>query len=192
MSTTPGWLLGLALLAGGLALSAGPTGEARRERALLDEGVETSATVERARGAYLDVAFTDERGRSRTASVPSCGDRADEQAGDGVEISYDPDDPAVARLSDCPRDSALVTTILLGVGVVALCGGTVVVLRAWRASGWRWRLVGVPLAVVGALFVATSRAPDCYCNEMIYFGGSLVVVGLGGLLGREPAPGPYG
>lgn len=76
-------------------------------------------------------------------------------------------------------DPALVTTSLLIVGVIALAFGVLAVLRAWRNSGWRYRhVVGIPIALLGALFVATSFSADCDCKETIYFGVALVVIGV--------------
>ena len=76
-------------------------------------------------------------------------------------------------------DPQVVTTSLLIVGVIALAFGALVLLRAWRISGWRWRLiVGIPIALIGLLFVGASVSGDCDCPEAIYFGAALAVVGV--------------
>lgn len=69
-------------------------------------------------------------------------------------------------------------TILVVIGVAALTFGTYVVARAWASGGWRRRrVVGIPVLLVGTLFVAAALSDDCDCRETIYFGLALVTVG---------------
>lgn len=75
---------------------------------------------------------------------------------------------------------------LLVLGIVPLGLGVLVTLRAWRSSGWRYRRVGILVAIVGALFVATSFDGDCDCSKGIYFGAALTVIGAVAQFGERP------
>ena len=79
---------------------------------------------------------------------------------------------SVGASSDSPA------TVLLAIGIVALAAGTFVVLRAWRASGWKLRRIGIPIAIVGAITAAASFSENCDCSQLVYFAVALVVIGV--------------
>jgi hypothetical protein len=181
------WLIGIAFLVGGMAVSVGAPSDAREARQLEANGVTTTAEVTdvairrsggrgSSRHAVLEVAFEDEFGVPAEASgFPFCGEPESVFVGDEVEIVYDPDDTEVAQHEAC--DPSTEITIPLVIGIVAILIGTYFVLRAWRANGWRRRWVGAIVLVLGILFVGTSLEEDCECFETIYTGGALVVIG---------------
>lgn len=178
-------LIGIALLVGGMALSIGAPFEAREARLLAARGIDTTATVTRvdiqrlsrgSRTAHVDVEFEDEFGLSATGSdVIYCGDADSVAVGDRVVITYDPEEVAPPQFAECPQSQEI--TIPLVIGVVVMAAGTFVVLRTWRASGWRRRWWGIPILIVGVLFVGTSFEDDCRCRELAYTGGALVLIG---------------
>lgn len=69
-------------------------------------------------------------------------------------------------------------TVLLVIGIVAVALGTLVVLRAWRAAGWRWRRAGIAMAIIGGIAAAASFSENCDCGELLYFNVALVVIGV--------------
>lgn len=94
----------------------------------------------------------------------------------GLALSIGP--PTEAREGNS-SDPQWVTTSLLVVGVIALAFGVLVIVRAWRIAGWRLRrVVGIPVTLLGILFVAASLSDDCDCGEAIYFGVALTVIGV--------------
>lgn len=70
------------------------------------------------------------------------------------------------------------STALLVIGIVAIALGTPVTLRAWRASGWRLRRAGIPVAIIGAITTAASFSENCDCGQLVYFSVALVVIGV--------------
>lgn len=198
------FVLGIALLVGGMAVSVGAAADARDARVLADRGVETTAEVSdvttHSHGggsthSHADVEFTDEVGlRQEGLDIAYCGEPDGVEVGDQVEITYDPEmtyDPEAAALpqfSECPQSQAL--AIPVAIGVVALAGGTVAVLLAWRAGGWKRRWVGIPIALLGILFAGTSFDDSCGCAEFVYTGASLVVIGVVPLVAPRDSAGP--
>ena len=87
--------------------------------------------------------------------------------------------PATEAREGRSSDPQFVTTSILIAGVIALAFGALVILRAWRISGWRGRrVVGIPIALIGVLFVAASLSGDCDCREGFYFGAALAAIGI--------------
>ena len=68
--------------------------------------------------------------------------------------------------------------VLIAVTIGALLSGTYFVLRAWRIGGWRRQRVGIVIAVLGILFAATALDDTCACRGMLYFGVTLVAIGV--------------
>jgi hypothetical protein len=179
------FVLGIALLVGGMAVSIGAPADARDARVLADRGVETVATVSgvttHSHGtgsthSHADVEFDDELGLPQEGrDIAYCGEPDALGVGDRVEIVYDPEGMAPPRFSECPQSQEI--TIPLVIGVAALAGGTAAVLRAWRACGWKRRWIGIPFVILGILFVGTSFEDDCGCDELVYTGMALVVIG---------------
>lgn len=183
-------IAGIALLVGGMAISVGAPIEAREARVLAERGVETTATVadvelrrlRRNTYAEVDLEFSDEFGLSQEAeNVIYCGDEDDLAVGDEVGVTYDPDEVVPAQFTECPQSQEV--TIPVIIGTVALIAGTILVLRRWSAGGWRRRWLGVPILIVGVLFAGTSFEDDCGCQEFVYTGAALVVLGVAPLLG---------
>jgi hypothetical protein len=69
------------------------------------------------------------------------------------------------------------STVLLVIGIVATVLGTAVVLRAWRASEWKARRAGIPIALIGAFMAAASFSENCDCGQLLYFSVALVMIG---------------
>ncbi|MDQ4025772.1 MAG: DUF3592 domain-containing protein [Actinomycetota bacterium] len=178
-------ILGIAFLVGGMAVSIGAPADAREARLLAERGVETTATVTDVtirRGpsgkeyAVADLEFRDESGSSRQSSdVVYCEEPEAISVGDGVEITYDPEEVAATQFADCEQSQEI--TIPLLIGIAALAAGTVCVLWAWRASHWRRRWWGIAILTVGAVLAGASFDDDCECSEFVYTGAALVVIG---------------
>lgn len=190
--------LGVLLLLLGMVFTIGPGGEAEETRRLADEGERATATVTAVditgggKGgspiAYLDVEFQDDIGLASETNVMYCGDEDDKKVGDEVDIVYLPEDVSVAEHTACKRLSNA-SPFVIG-GVLAIAIGTVLILRGWALSRWKRPLWGVPLAVLGVLFVGTALSDDCYCRQAIYFGAALGAIGVVVLLGSRLAPRP--
>ena len=191
------WALGLALFIGGMAVSVGAPADARTARYLADHGVHTTATVtgvdengggSRSNTTFLDLEFKDEFGLSEGARFGYCDDRSWE-IGDRVDIIYNSDDPTEMHFADC--DYPTQETVAFFIGVAALALGTFVTLRAWRSSGWKLRrAVGIPLVILGVLFIGTAYSEDCNCRELAYTGAGMIVIGAVAQFGRsDPAVG---
>jgi len=185
------WSLGIALLVGGMALSIGAPGEAKVTNRLADVGLHTSATVtEEAlsrQGAgntivRLTIEFQDEFGLTTEGTEIYCGEPEDKAVGDAVGVVYDPDDPEVFRFDECKHLSES-GPLLIG-GVVALTLGAAVILLAWRRTGWRLGFWGIPIALIGVVFIGASIDDSCECEEGLYFGIALAVIGTVGCAGR--------
>ncbi|HJR44588.1 MAG TPA: hypothetical protein VJ927_03200 [Actinomycetota bacterium] len=202
-------LIGIALLVGGMAVSVGAPFEAREARLLADRGIETIATITaidiRGGGrnsspyAVADVAFQDEFGlRQEPPGIIYCGEPEDISVGDEVEITYDPEEVAPPQFTECPQSQEI--TIPLVIGAVVIAAGTLFVLRAWWARGWRKRWWGIAILVLGIGFTGTSFEEDCRCQEMVYTGVALIVIGTVPLVaprvttasGGPPDPGATG
>lgn len=179
-------LLGIALLVGGMALSVGAPSDARAASLLAERGVITTATVSdlsvREGGRYsgpiavADVEFLDEFGLLKESSgITYCGEAEDVSVGDEVEITYDPEQVAPTQFAECEQSQEI--TIPLVIGIIVIGAGTLCVLWAWRASGWRRRWWGIATLIVGILFAGTSFEEDCRCSELVYTGAALIVIG---------------
>ncbi|MFP5353245.1 MAG: hypothetical protein ACLGIB_11880 [Actinomycetota bacterium] len=184
-------LLGIALFVLGMAVSIGAPSDANDARLLEARGVDTTATVTdvtirqltRRTSPYAEVAiaYEDELGLPREDSgLPYCGEADEAAVGMEVEITYDPDDVVEPRFVECPGSQEV--TIPLVIGVVVLGAGTFTILAAWRARGLRRRWLGVPIAIVGVLFMGTALDEECRCREAIYTGGGLAIIGTAGLV----------
>ena len=179
-------ILGIALLVLGMAVSIGAPSDAREARLLAERGIETTATVSHvtireALGsgspyAVVDLEFRDESGSVEQAlGVIYCGEPEAISVGDGLEITYDPEEIAAPQFTECEHSQEI--TIPLLIGIAALAAGTFCVLRVWRATRWRKRWWGIAPLIVGAVFVGASFDDDCSCSEVVYTGGALVVIG---------------
>lgn len=184
-------VLGIALFVLGMAVSIGAPSDAHDARLLEARGVDTSATVTEvairrltrrtSSFAEVDVTYEDEFGLPREESdIAYCGEPDEIAVGNEVEITYDPEEVAPARFVECPGSQEV--TIPLVIGVVVLGAGTMVVVAALRARGLRHRWLGIPIAIVGILFGGTALDEECRCQEAIYTGGALVVIGTAGLV----------
>jgi hypothetical protein len=191
-------LLGIALFVLGMAVSIGAPSDANDARLLEARGVDTTATVtdvrirqlSRRTSSFAEVAITyeDEFSLAQEAShIPYCGEPDEVAVGMEVEITYDPEDVVEPRFVECPGSQEV--TIPLIIGVVVLGAGTFVIVTAWRARGLRRRWLGVPIAIVGVLFMGTALDEECRCQEAIYTGAGLAVIGTAGLvLPRKAVP----
>ncbi|HVF52841.1 MAG TPA: DUF3592 domain-containing protein [Actinomycetota bacterium] len=181
-----GGFLGPILLVVGMALTIGPTAEARDGSALLDHGVPATGTVidktiktggrYSSRYAILDVLYTSDIGLPEEVSLPWCGEPEDLSIGDDVPVLYDPDDLTNAGFTDCPFETEGMGYLI--VGIVLLVLGTAGVLKAWQAGGWKRRRWPVALAILGLLIAAASFSEDCECREFVYTGGALIILGI--------------
>lgn len=180
-------IAGIAFLVGGMAISIGAPADAREARALAERGVTTVATITdgelregigrgSSRYAVLDVEYVDEFGVvSQADGIIYCGEPEDVAVGDELEVTYDPEDLVPAQFSQCEHSQEI--TIPLVIGIAALLTGTILVLRDWWTRGWKRRwLVGVPLVILGLLFIGTSFDPGY--QELIYTGSALVLIGI--------------
>ncbi len=178
-------ILGIAFLVGGMAVSIGAPADAREARLLAERGVETTATVTDVTirrgpsgGAYavVDLEFRDGSGSSEQASgVIYCGEPEEISVGDGVEITYDPEGVAATQFAECEHSQEI--TIPLLIGIAALAAGTLCVLWAWRANRWRRRWWGIAILTVGVVLAGASFDDDCSCQDFVYTGAALVVIG---------------
>ena len=184
-------LLGIALFVLGMAVSIGAPSDANDARLLESRGVDTIATVTdvtirqltRRTSSYAEVELTyeDEVGLAQEESgIPYCGEPDEVAIGMEVEITYDPEGEVEPRFVRCPGSQEV--TIPLIIGVVVLAGGTFVILAAWRERGLRRRWLGVPIAIVGVLFMGTALDEECRCREAVYTGGGLAIIGAAGLV----------
>ena len=184
-------LLGIALFVLGMAVSIGAPSDANDARLLEARGVETTATVTdvsikqltRRTSSFAEVMFTyeDEFGVPQEDSgIPYCGEPDEVTVGMKVRITYDPEGVVEPRFGGCPGSQEV--TIPLIIGVVVLAAGTLVILAAWRSRGLRRRWLGVPIAIVGVLFMGTALDEECRCREAVYTGGGLAIIGTGGLI----------
>lgn len=188
-------IAGIAFLVGGMAISIGAPADARDARALAERGVATAATITDreiregvGRGsstyAVVDVEFVDEFGVvSQADGIIYCGEPEDVGVGDEVEVTYDPEELVPAQFTECEQSQEI--TIPLIIGVAALLTGTIMVLRFWWTRGWKRRwLLGVPLVILGLLFVGTSFDPGY--QELIYTGSALVLIGIVPIFAPRP------
>ncbi len=185
-------ILGIAFLVGGMAVSIGAPADAREARLLAERGIETTATVTDvtirrgpAGGSYpaVDLEFRDESGSvEHSTDVIYCGEPEAISVGDGVEITYDPEEVAATQFAECEHSQEI--TIPLLIGIAALAAGTLCVLWAWRANRWRRRWWGIAVLIVGVVFVGSSFDDACDCPEVVYTGGALVVIGTVPLVAR--------
>ena len=184
-------LLGIALFVLGMAVSIGAPSDANDARLLAARGVDTTATVtdvtirqlSRRTSSFAEVAITyeDEFGLTQEETgIPYCGEPDEVAIGKKVGITYDPEDVVETRFAECPGSQEV--TIPLIIGVVVLGAGTFVILAAWRARGLRRRWLGVPIAIVGVLFMGTALDEECRCQEAIYTGGGMTIIGTAGLI----------
>jgi hypothetical protein len=186
------WALAIAFLIGGMAASIGASADARTVSLLNDRGIHTTAKVvggrvERVGGnriATLDLEFQDEFGLTAEASRGYCGDPEEKQVGDEIGIVYNPDDTTVVLYEDCHYSAT--EYVAVTIGIVALILGAFLTLRAWRSSGWkRHRVVGIPLVILGVLFIGTAYSEDCNCREASYTGAAMVIIGGVAQFGRS-------
>lgn len=178
------WAMALALLALGMALTAGASDSAHDARVFDYRGQEATARVtgttvgpdERPR---LAVEFSDDIGFSSETEIRPCDAVADAQPGDEIVVVYDPDDLSLAHPAECELTTQGPLGLLLP-GIASLALGTFLVIRAWGLAEWKWRrIVGIPIVVFGALMGATALTePDCFCLEFVYFGAALVIIGV--------------
>ena len=178
-------ILGIAFLVGGMAVSIGAPADAREARLLAERGVETTATVidvtvrrYPSGGDYaeVDVEFRDESGSvEQSLDIIHCGGPEAISVGDGVEITYDPQEIAAPQFAECEHSQEI--TIPLLIGVAALAAGTLCVLWTWRAARWRRRWWGIAILIVGAVFTGASFDDNCDCSDVVYTGAALVVIG---------------
>ena len=179
-------ILGIALFIGGMAVSVGAPFEAREARMLAARGIETTATIteKEVRGggrysspyAQVDIELEDEFGiPSEASGIIFCGEPEEVSVGDRVQITYDPENVAPPQFTECPQSQAV--TIPTIIGVVVLAGGTLTLLLDWKARPWKRRWLGIPILVLGILFVGTSVEEDCNCKEAVYTGGALILLG---------------
>jgi hypothetical protein len=178
-------IAGIAFFIGGMAVSIGATSDARNARLLDERGVEATATVTDVtftkggqgygrRYALVDAEFHDELGfPAESSDLLYCGASDAISVGEKVTITYDPEEVLPARFTECPQSKEI--TIPLIIGVVALALGTMGILWAWLRSGWRRRWIGIPILIVGILFVGTSF--DGEYQELIYTGAALIIIG---------------
>ena len=183
-------LVGIALLVGGMAVSIGAPSDAREARVLSERGIETTATVtdvtlrSSSEYAVVDLELRDGSGSSHQAvEMIYCGEPEAISVGDEVAVIYDPEEVASPQFAECEQSQEIMIPLLIGVGAIA--AGTVCVLWAWRAYGWRkpWR--GIVVLVVGMVLAAASFDDDCECREFVYTGVALVVVGTVPLVARR-------
>ncbi len=182
MSNPFRWILGLAFLIGGLAVTVGAGEPAGDARLLAHKGEVAEARVENMRrdergNDLVDVSYPDDIGFSAQATIQQCAEISPVVIGDRIEIVYDADDLTRAQATACENPTSS-NPILLAIGIISLTLGAYWLLKAWAFSGWRWRRMGIALAIIGVLFAGAAFAEDCYCIEFVYFGAALVLIGV--------------
>jgi uncharacterized membrane protein len=197
------WIMAIAFLVIGMALTVGPGVEARETRRLEEAGERTMATVvdefvtDRGRRLgteiRLAVEFSDEFGIPYDATIKYCGEPGDKVPGDEVEIVYDPES---LEIIDDPNKTPLVRytgcgfikepLLLMSFGGVALVVGTVLVLWVWKGSGWKRRRIGIVLVVIGLFTGAASFSENCDCQELVYTSAAVVVIGAVPMIAGRP------
>ncbi|MEA2433859.1 MAG: hypothetical protein QOG54_1316 [Actinomycetota bacterium] len=178
----------------GFAMTIGAPSDARKAQTLVDSGVHTTATITggstrrfgpgRVESFTVDIEFQDDIGFTVTDSFPYCGDPDTTQAGDKVEIVYDPDDTENVEFAQCRHSTN--ETVAFFIGLVTLVIGTFAILWRWRTGGWKHRRWGIALMVLGLFFGAASFAENCECKELVYSSAALVVLGTVPQFGRRP------
>lgn len=181
------WSLGIALLVGGMAVSIGAGAEAETERILAERGEEAPATIvdvsDDTTPATLDVKFDDEFGLSAEASFDVC-DEATGDVGDKITVIYNPDDTSSARAEACDLSTGP-QPVLAAIGITSLAAGTFVILRVWKRSGWKRRRIGIPIALLGVMFIGAAVSEGFYYLELAYTGVALALIGAVAQFGRR-------
>lgn len=113
-----------------------------QSRTLLNEGDATRGTVTATGPASVSFRY-DAEGESFELTLDVVSERV-YRPGEEVEVRYDPDDPATARLRDEPRPVPLIGPAVVGLVLVALVALPVGAGALLRALAWRRALLREP------------------------------------------------